>query len=67
MKSSHTIFISFIILIAVLLTQFDTKLDVYPADSNTNTASFINHFSEIDTFLFNEKSLKVKWSGFVQN
>lgn len=58
MKSIHTIIISLFILIAVLLTQFDTKLDVYPADSNTNTASFINHFSEIDTFDFNEKEFE---------
>lgn len=58
MKSSHTIIISFIIPIAVVLTQFGSKLNVYPPDSNINTASLINYFSEIDTFDFNEEEFE---------
>ncbi len=58
MKSSYTIIISFIILMAVVLAQFSSKLDIYPLDGNIKTASFINHFSEVDTFDFNKEEFE---------
>jgi chromosome segregation ATPase len=58
MKSKPTIIISFIILTAVALTQFGIRLNVYPPDSNITTASFIYHFSEIDTFDFNKEEFE---------
>lgn len=58
MKSRSTIIISFFILMSVVLIQFGTKLDVYPPGSSIKTASFINYFSEIDTFDFNAKEFE---------
>jgi len=52
MKLRPTIFISLVILVTFVLTQFGNELGTYPQNSHIQTASFINHFSQIDTFDF---------------
>ncbi len=64
MKSIPTIIISFIILTAVVLTQFGIRLNAYPPDSNITMASFIYHFSEIDTFDFNKEGFESEMEQF---
>jgi hypothetical protein len=58
MNSRSKVISGFLILITLVLTQFGFKLNTNPLNSNIQTASLFNSFSEIDTFDFDREEFE---------